>query len=153
MTPGSTTRVTVHGDVGTLNVRASQLAQAESLTVRNNATIDAAAVDLNHQANDFQGRLSLNVAGDAQVADTNSLRVAGNVNTAIMNASTLIVDGLAAQGNVTFNAASTGQSGVLSVAGASAFNGDSIALDSVPFCAMLAAVTFKLSTVSSFNCT
>ncbi|WP_341709338.1 filamentous hemagglutinin N-terminal domain-containing protein [Limnobacter sp.] len=122
--------LTVHGDVGTLNVRASQLAQAESLTVRNNATIDAAAVDLNHQANDFQGRLSLNVAGDAQVADTNSLRVAGNVNTAIMNASTLIVDGLAAQGNVTFNAASTGQSGVLSVAGASAFNGDSIALDS-----------------------
>ena len=121
--------LTVHGDVGTLNVRASQLAQAGSLTVRNNATMEAAAVDLNHQANDFQGRLSLNVAGDAQVADTNSLRVAGNVNTATMNASTLIVDGLAAQGNVTFNAASTGQSGVLSVAGASTFNGDSIALD------------------------
>jgi filamentous hemagglutinin family protein len=119
----------LQGDVGTLNVRASQLAQASSLTVRNNATIEAAAVDLNHQANDFQGRLSLNVAGDAQVADTNSLRVAGNVNTATMNASTLIVDGLAAQGNVTFNAASTGQSGVLSVAGASTFNGDSIALD------------------------
>jgi hypothetical protein len=119
----------LQGDVGTLNVRASQLAQAGSLTVRNNATIEAAAVDLNHQANDFQGRLSLNVAGDAQVADTNSLRVAGNVNTATMNASTLIVDGLAAQGNVTFNAASTGQSGVLSVAGASTFNGDSIALD------------------------
>jgi len=122
--------LTVHGDVGTLNVRASQLIQAGSLTVRNNATIEADAVDLNHQANDFKGRLSLNVAGDAQLADTNSLRVAGNVNTATMNASTLIVDGLAAQGNVTFNAASTGQSGVLSVAGASAFNGDSIALDS-----------------------
>ncbi len=55
----------LQGDVGTLNVRASQLAQAGSLTVRNNATIEAAAVDLNHQANDFQGRLSLNVAGDA----------------------------------------------------------------------------------------
>jgi filamentous hemagglutinin family protein len=123
--------LTVQGDVGTLNVRASQLAQAGSLTVRNNATMEAAAVDLNHQANDFQGRLSLNVAGDAQVADTNSLRVAGNVNTATMNASTLIVDGLAAQGNVTFNAASTGQSGVLSVAGASTFNGDSIALDNL----------------------
>ena len=121
--------LTVQGDVGILNVRASQLAQAGSLTVRNNATIEAAAVDVNHQANDFQGRLSLNVAGDAQVADTNSLRVAGNVNTATMNASTLILDGLAAQGNVTFNAASTGQSGVLSVAGASTFNGDSIALD------------------------
>ncbi|WP_275271155.1 filamentous hemagglutinin N-terminal domain-containing protein [Limnobacter sp. P1] len=121
--------LTVQGDVGTLNVRASQLAQAGSLTVRNNATIEAAAVDVNHQANDFQGRLSLNVAGDAQVADTNSLRVAGNVNTATMNASTLILDGLAAQGNVTFNAASTGQSDVLSVAGTSTFNGDSIALD------------------------
>jgi len=121
--------LTAQGDVGTLNVRASQLAQAGSLTVRNNATIEAAAVDVNHQANDFQGRLSLNVAGDAQVADTNSLRVAGNVNTATMNASTLILDGLAAQGNVTFNAASTGQSGVLSVAGTSTFNGDSIAMD------------------------
>ncbi len=121
--------LTVQGDVGTLNVRALQLAQAGSLIVRNNAAIDAAAVDLNHQANDFQGRLSLNVAGDAQVVDANSLRVAGNVNTATMNASTLMVDGLTAQGNVTFNATFTGQSGALSVAGTSTFNGDSIALD------------------------
>ena len=70
----------LQGDVGTLNVRASQLAQAGSLTVRNNATIEAAAVDLNHQANDFQGNLALNVSGTTVVADANVLNVSGQLN-------------------------------------------------------------------------
>ena len=70
----------LQGDVGTLNVRASQLAQAGSLTVRNNATIEAAAVDLNHQANDFQGNVALNVSGTTVVADANVLNVSGQLN-------------------------------------------------------------------------
>ena len=70
----------LQGDVGTLNVRASQLAQAGSLTVRDNATIEAAAVDLNHQANDFQGNVALNVSGTTVVADANVLNVSGQLN-------------------------------------------------------------------------
>ncbi|MBU0542627.1 MAG: hypothetical protein KKC58_09555 [Gammaproteobacteria bacterium] len=70
----------LQGDVGTLNVKASQLAQAGSLTVRNNSTIEAAAVDLNHQANDFQGNVALNVSGTTVVADANVLNVSGQLN-------------------------------------------------------------------------
>lgn len=123
-----TNDLVIQGDVGTMNIRAANLTQFESLTVRNSASIAADSVKLDNAANDFQEGLSLEVTGDTQVVDINQLQVAGDLNTATLSANTLMLDKLVALGDVTFNANSTVQNGELSVGGTSTFNGDSIAL-------------------------
>lgn len=121
--------LTLQGNAGSLTATATEIKQAGDLSVASQTTLDAGTVTLLNQLNDFQGLVNLDVTDTTNLRDANNLRVAGNVNTATLNANTLTVEGLSALGNVTFNAVSTGQNGALSVAGISTFNGDSVTLE------------------------
>jgi len=118
----------LQGTAGSLSATATEINQLGSLTVTNQATLDANTVRLTNAANDFQGRVSLNVDGHAQVVDANGLRVAGNVNTANFQSGTMVIEGLSALGNVQFNAGSVTQTGALSVGGSSTLSGGSVTL-------------------------
>lgn len=120
--------LTLQGDAASLVATATEIKQADDLAVVNQTTLNASSVELLDQSNDFQGVVNLNVTGDANLVDANNLHIAGNVNHASLNANTLTVGGLTAQGNVTFNAVSTSQTDALSVAGTTTFNGGSVSL-------------------------
>ena len=121
--------LTLQGDAAALSATASEIKQAGELAVANQTTLNASSVELIDQSNDFQGIVNLNVTGDTNLVGANNLHVAGNVNNASLNANTLTVGGLTAQGNVTFNAESTAQTDALSVAGTTTFNGGSVSLE------------------------
>lgn len=72
--------LSIQGNVGDLTVRANRLTQAQALTVRNRADLQAAAVELLNDANDFQGEVVLNVSGSTKLNDENTLVVSGNAN-------------------------------------------------------------------------
>ncbi len=72
--------LSIQGNVGDLTVRANRLTQAQALTVRNIASLQATTVELFNDANDFQGEVALNVAGSTKLNDANALVVSGNVN-------------------------------------------------------------------------
>lgn len=120
--------LTLQGDAASLVATATEIKQAGDLVVANQTTLNAGLVELLDQSNDFQGIVNLNVTGDTNLVDANNLHVAGNVNNASLNANTLTMGGLTAQGNVTFNAVSTSQTDVLSLAGTGTFNGGSVSL-------------------------
>ncbi|MCZ8016035.1 MAG: filamentous hemagglutinin N-terminal domain-containing protein [Limnobacter sp.] len=88
--------LSLQGQVGTLNVQARNLSQRDALRVRGAARLSAENVALRHQANDFQGEVVLNVAGNAVLNDQDSLEISGRV-----------------QGAAQFSAESLGQSNAL----------------------------------------
>ncbi|WP_341236735.1 filamentous hemagglutinin N-terminal domain-containing protein [uncultured Limnobacter sp.] len=99
--------------VESLVVNSQRIAQSGSVVVTGESSLNASELELNGFENDFVGAVNLSVGGQADLQDTNELRVKGVVNALSLKAQTAVIDGLTAQGDLAIHADSIQQEGGL----------------------------------------